>query len=241
MAQCKVQTMGTKGSDCTAAPLHLPRWLFWYKAGEGKWVPDCHGKWGERHGASQEKQNRRIADIPGSSYSDYQQPAVGSSCRWLRIEQFNWRSMSIMLCQVGMAKCKDVFPEPTCLDAPLHPAKLQCADAQFLCFLEENNTYACASRCPTQLCRVCHLDWGQGTWGGWISHPLPHAKPCGGWAKSNSEAKPYLSRVSDQRSPGLSLTRTKVTFKWKFVYFWNDYSGWLKSLHRCWEANSVIK
>lgn len=51
---------------------------------------------------------------------DYQQPAVGRSFRWLRIEQFNWRPMNITLRQAGMAKCKDDFPEPTFLDVPLH-------------------------------------------------------------------------------------------------------------------------
>lgn len=47
MALCKVLTPGTKGSDCTVALLHEPRWLFWYQAGERKRVPDCHEEWGE--------------------------------------------------------------------------------------------------------------------------------------------------------------------------------------------------
>ena len=57
----------------------------------------------------QNRQKSGIADILGSSHSDYQQPAVGSSSRWLRTEQLNWKSTDTVECQPGMAECK-CFP-----------------------------------------------------------------------------------------------------------------------------------
>lgn len=191
--------MGTKGSDGTAAPLHIPDWLFWYQAREGRWVPDCHREWETASGVSQERQNRRTADITGSSHSDYQQPAVGSSSRWLRIEQFNCRSMNT-LCQAGMAKCKDVFPQPTFLDGPLHlgsaPSQTPVFGSTISMFLGRKNTYAVSSRYRIELCRVSLRlkREARNRWGGWISHPLLHANPCGGWPKINTEAT-YLSWV----------------------------------------------
>lgn len=84
---------------------------------EGKLVADCHRKAGRKGivKPDQERQKSRTADILGSSHSDYQQPAVGSSSRWLRTEQLNWRSANIVECQAGIVKCKNASPEPTFL------------------------------------------------------------------------------------------------------------------------------
>lgn len=164
--KCKAQAMGTQGSDGTAAPWCLPRWLFdtaQVRGNENLTAPGNEGQCAEpiRRGRTGE-----LLAFWAAATLDYQQPAVGRSFRWLRIEPFNWRTMNIMLCQVGMAKCKDVFPEPRFLDVPLHMGSAPSQTPGFrltisVSWKKKKTTYAFPSRYLAQLCSVHPWDWGE--------------------------------------------------------------------------------
>lgn len=180
------------------------------------------GNEGEHRGASREKQNRKIADIPGSSLSDYRQPAVGSSFRWLRIEQFNGRSMNTEECQAGMAKCKDVFPESTFLDVPLHLGNAPRPNSR----VRINNFYVSEKKNKKQnhafpsrySFAVCCLVWEKRLGAsGRVDKPssTPHETSWDGqWVTQRQQVLPEL-RASDHMKSCLPPMLTKVTFKGK--------------------------
>lgn len=163
--KCKAQAMGTKGSNGTAAPLFLPGWLSDTMQVRGNENLTALGN--EKQCVEPVGRGRtgELLAFRAAATLDYQQPAVGRSFRWLRIEQFNWRTMNITLCQAGMAKCKDVFPEPMFLDVPLHMGNAPSQTPGFRSTISvswKKKKHLCISKqIPGKLWGVHLLDWGE--------------------------------------------------------------------------------
>lgn len=104
----KKSLLSVASAPCQASLLVSPRWreITSWLSWEG---------WKEEYSKASPGEAEKQSCRHSGQQSVYQQPAAGSSSRWLRTEQLNWRNANIVECQAGMVKCRNVSPEPTFL------------------------------------------------------------------------------------------------------------------------------